>query len=75
MKKNNKDCWQKILVHALGKEWNEERYILGYRPKPKIKYDIGFNWATGNKWMNKTWPRNCWERLESLTKNRYSISW
>ena len=74
-KKENKDCWQKILAEALGREWNGQEYILGYKPKSKIKYDIGFNWATGNKWTNKAWPRNYWEKLESLIKGRYSISW
>lgn len=74
-KRENKDCWQKILADALGKRWCGQEYILGYRPKSKIKYDIGFNWSTGNKWVNKAWPRIYWEKLESLIKDKYSISW
>lgn len=74
-RRKNKNCWQKILVEALGKEWNREGYILGYKPKSKVKYDIGFNWTTGSKWANKNWPKDYWERLESLTKDKYSISW
>lgn len=74
-KRENKDCWQKILTRVLGKQWSGQEYILGYKPKSKIQYDIGFNWTTGYKWTNKAWPRDSWERLESLIKDKYSISW
>lgn len=74
-KRENKDCWQKIMAEALGRKWNGQRYILGYRPKSKIKYDMGFNWTVGNKWTNKAWPKIYWEKLENLIKDRYSISW
>ena len=74
-RRENKDCWQKILAEALGKKWNSEGYTLGYKPKSEIKYDIGLNWTTGNKWTNKAWPRAYWESLEGLIKDKYSISW
>ncbi|MCX5701659.1 MAG: glycosyltransferase family 9 protein [Candidatus Omnitrophica bacterium] len=74
-KRRNKDCWQKIMAEALGREWRGQDYVLGYKPKSVIKYDVGFNWTVGNKWRNKAWPRAYWERLEDLIKNEYSISW
>lgn len=74
-RKKNKDCWQKILTEALGRRWQGEPYILGYRPKPKISFDIGFNWTTSNEWTNKAWPKDYWHRLQDLIKERYSISW
>jgi heptosyltransferase-2 len=74
-KRKNKDSWQSILAEALGKKWNEQAYVLGYEPKSKVKYDIGFNWTVGNKWTNKAWPRIYWKSLENLIKNEYSISW
>jgi heptosyltransferase II len=74
-KKDNKDCWQKIIAASLGKKWRGQGYILGYQPRSKIKYDVGFNWTVGNKWPNKAWPRNRWEKLEDLIKEKYSISW
>lgn len=74
-KRKNTECWQKILANVLGKEWKGEEYILGYKPNSMVKYDIGFNWTTGNKWTNKAWPRNYWEKLECLVKDKYSISW
>ena len=58
------------------KKWAEkEEYILGYKPRSSVKYDIGFNWVAGNKWPNKMWPRTQWEELESLLKNKHSVTW
>jgi heptosyltransferase-2 len=74
-KKENKDCWQKVLADVLGKPWEGQEYILGHKPQSRIKYDIGFNWTTGHKWTNKAWPRDYWERLEGLIGDEYSISW
>ena len=74
-RRKNKDCWQKILAQALGQVWKGENYILGCKPKSKVKYDIGFNWTTSTKWTNKAWPKPYWEKLQGLVKNRYSISW
>ncbi|HNQ49882.1 MAG TPA: glycosyltransferase family 9 protein [Candidatus Omnitrophota bacterium] len=74
-KRSNRDCWQKILSEAIGHMWNGEEYILGYRPRSKIKYDIGLNWATSSKWKNKTWPKSRWRELERFLKGRYSMSW
>lgn len=74
-RRKNKDCWQKILAEAVGKTWRGEKYILGYKPKSKIKYDIGFNWTTSSKWKNKSWPKVYWQELYKLLKGKYSVSW
>ncbi len=74
-RRQNKECWQKVLSRALGREWKGEPYILGYQPRSQIKYDIGFNWSTSSRWSNKAWPKDYWERLESLLQGKYSISW
>lgn len=74
-KRNNKVCFQEILVGAIGENWQEEPYILGYSPKSKPVYDIGFNWTTSNKWKNKAWPRKHWKELEGLLSSKYKISW
>ncbi len=74
-KRSNTRYWQEILAEAIGEKWNEERYLLGYKPRSQIRYDIGFNWATSSKWNNKMWPRDYWEELGRLFKSRYSISW
>jgi heptosyltransferase-2 len=74
-KKLNQYCFQEILAKVLKKKWKKERYILGYKPKSNIQYDIGFNWTTSNKWTNKSWPEPCWQQLETLLKDKYTISW
>lgn len=74
-KRKNNDYLQDILVETIGEKWDGESYILGYKPRSKVKYDIGFNWTTGNKWANKAWPKSYWKQLESLIKGKYSISW
>lgn len=71
----NKDYWQTILAEALDKTWKKEEYVLDGVPKKNPVFDIGFNWASSNKWTNKMWPKSYWQRLESLLKDRFSISW
>lgn len=74
-KGENRDCWQVILAETIGREWKGEGYVLGYRPNSEVRYDIGFNWTTGSKWTNKSWPRSSWEALEGLLGSRYTLSW
>jgi heptosyltransferase-2 len=74
-KRRSKRYWQEALADIIGRKWNGQEYILGYRPKSKVIYDIGLNWATGGKWSNKSWPQEYWQRLEGLLKDRHSISW
>lgn len=74
-KKDNYRYWQDALASMIGKEWQKEEYILGYTPRTSEKFDIGFNWAVGDKWPNKAWPRKNWKRLEALLGKKYSTSW
>ncbi len=74
-KRKNEQYWQQALMHMLGKEWNGEKYKLGYKPHSKVKFDIGFNWAVGPKWPNKSWPKQYWQQLEYIMKKDFSISW
>lgn len=74
-KRESKKYWQEALVEMIGKKWRGEAYILGYKPNSKSIYDVGFNWATGQKWKNKAWPKEYWQDLEKLLKDKYSISW
>ncbi len=74
-KKGSHKYWQEALVSMIGKKWKEEDYILGYKPKSSVKYDIGFNWVVGEKWPNKAWLKKYWKKLEDLLKKKYSISW
>ncbi|MDP2923145.1 MAG: glycosyltransferase family 9 protein [Candidatus Omnitrophota bacterium] len=74
-KKGSLKYWQDALASMIGEKWiGKEEYILGYRPRSPVKYDIGFNWVAGDKWPNKTWPKKHWKKLEGLLKKKYTIS-
>ena len=47
----------------MGHTWNGEKYILGYKPNTKIKYDVGVDWAVGKSYPTKAWARPNWEIL------------
>lgn len=74
-KRESKKYWQEALAEMIQEKWQEEEYVLGYKPKAKVTYDIGFNWLTGKKWSNKAWPKENWEQLEKIIDAKYSISW
>lgn len=74
--KSLKDCWQKVLVEMLGIEWNEQKYIIGYKPKTEEIYDIGLNCKVGSKWPTKAMPVEKWKELgKSLLDSGFKISW
>lgn len=74
-KKDGNIYWQEALMKMIGKKWEGEEYILGYKPKNSEVYDIGFNYDVGKKWPNKAWPTKNWKELEMLIGSNYSISW
>ncbi|MFZ2603729.1 MAG: glycosyltransferase family 9 protein [Candidatus Omnitrophota bacterium] len=74
-KRNRNAYWQEGLFEMVGAQWKQEEYILGYRPKTKEKYNIGFNYQVGNKWSLKSWPMAYWKKLEKLLAEKYTISW
>jgi len=67
--------WQQALMEMIGKKWNGEEYILGYKPKSNEKFDIGFNHKVGGKWPNKAWPDDYWHELSGLLAGKYTFSW
>ena len=68
--------WQKMLIEMVGGTWNNQEYILGYKPQAKETFDFGFNHAVGKKWPTKNWPQNKWEHLERLlTSKGFTVSW
>jgi heptosyltransferase-2 len=74
-KKKNRMLWQQALSQMIGRKWDGQEYLVSYKPKIKDTYDVGLNWLTGDKWLNKAWPKENWKALESLLKGKYSLSW
>lgn len=67
--------WIELLYQMLGKRWNHEGYVLGYRPRAKEVFDIGFNIKAGKKWKNKAWALENWRCLEEIIGKKYSVSY
>lgn len=64
VKRENKKTAQELLFEAVGAEWNEEEYVLGYTPTTEERYDVGFNTLVGQKWPTKAWDKANWDELE-----------
>ncbi len=73
-KKRNIRNLQELLFELIGEKFNGEEYILGYKPKTKEIYDIGFNTQVGSKWPSKAWPMKNWDRLEKIIGEEFSVS-
>lgn len=76
VEKGERGIWQKVMISMIGAEWKGQEYSLGYRPKSKEIYDVGFNFYVGKKWPSKAVPEHKWKELETLLKKEnITISW
>ncbi len=75
LRKRMKKHWIEMLCEMIGAEWKGEGYILGYKPKTKEIYDIGFNTDVGKRWPTKSWSPGNWKKLEKLIGKRWAISY
>jgi len=76
LKRKNTKSWQQMLIELIGKKWERQTYILGYKPNSLVQYDVGLNWQVGKKWPTKAWPKRNWEKLAFLLeKEGYKVSW
>jgi heptosyltransferase II len=75
LKHESQKSSNEFLFEVIGRRYNNEEYLLGYKPKSKVKYDIGFNIFVGKKWPYKAWPEANWKALEKRLKSKYSISY
>ncbi len=74
VKKTHTESWQKLLMDIIGAPWTGQEYVLGYTPKAKPAFDVGFNHIVGPKWPTKAWPEIHWKQLETLLGGA-SVSW
>ncbi|HTY39260.1 MAG TPA: glycosyltransferase family 9 protein [Bacteroidota bacterium] len=72
-----KTGWQQVMVEMLGGvEWSGQRYVIGYRPKTELTFDVGLNFEVGPKWPAKGMPLGKWKSLErKLLDAGLSLSW
>ncbi len=72
----SKGYWQQVLIDMLGVPWSGQPYVVGYEPKTRETFDIGFNIEVGAKWPYKALAMDIWKDLEQrLQGYGYSISW
>jgi len=74
-KRSNQRLWEEFLFEMVGEKWMGEMPILGYKPKSKEVFDIGFNHNVGDKWPIKAWPKEYWQNLERLIGVKFTVSW
>lgn len=73
---NTDDTYQHLICNILGLSWNEEKYILGYKPLSNEINQVGLNWKVGSKWPEKQLDKSFWENLENkLFEKEISASW
>jgi len=71
-----KGVWQQILIEMLGVPWQEQPYLLGYKPNKPDIFDVGFNYEVGSKWPVKGMDMSLWKQLEEILVSRgLSVSW
>lgn len=74
-KASNTKLYEELLFGMVGKRWEGEMPILGYKPKSEEIHDIGFNHNVGEKWPTKAWPPEYWKELEGLIGGKHIVSW
>ena len=66
---------QETLYATVGRQWNGQRYVLGYQPRVATIYDVGLNYNVGSKWPTKAWPGHLWEELHYELSKDYAVCW
>jgi heptosyltransferase-2 len=74
-KRNKAKSWSEVLYEMLGHKYEGQPYVLGYRPKSDVTYDVGFNHLIGAKFPLKRWPDDRWKELESNLSSNYTVCW
>lgn len=74
-KRKKVKSWSDILYEMLGYKYAGEPYLLGYRPRSEIRYDVGLNHLIGNKFPLKRWPQEHWQSLHDKLSSQYSVCW
>ncbi len=74
-KRKKAKSWSEILYEMLGHKFTGQTYLLGYRPKSEIRYDVGLNYLTGKKFPLKRWPEAQWKSLYDTLTPQYSVCW
>ena len=66
--------YQDWLFALIDRPWSGERYVLGYRPRSPVRFDVGLNHlsAGGEPWQ--TWPASAWLALRRRLALRFAVT-
>lgn len=67
--------WSEILYEMLGHHYSGQPYVLGYKPRAEIIYDIGLNHLIGAKFPLKRWPEKHWQELHLDLSSEFQVCW
>ncbi|HLO75648.1 MAG TPA: glycosyltransferase family 9 protein [Magnetospirillum sp.] len=75
-KRSHGKAWSEVLFNVLGRRYEGQGNILGYRPRSSPIHDVGFNHKVGVKFPLKLWPQENWAELERRLQGRgASVAW
>jgi heptosyltransferase-2 len=74
-KRDKTQSWAELLYEMLGKKYEGQPSILGYKPKAAAVYDVGLNHLAGEKFPLKRWPKEKWNVLAGQLRASRSVSW
>jgi heptosyltransferase-2 len=74
-KRSKAKSWSSILYEMLGHRYAGQPYVLGYKPRSKILYDVGLNHLIGAKFPLKRWPEAAWQELHADLAADYAVCW
>lgn len=74
-KRSKVKSWSGVLYEMLGHQYEGQPYVLGYKPRSEILYDVGLNHLIGAKFPLKRWPEAHWQELHAGLAGDHSVSW
>jgi heptosyltransferase-2 len=64
--------YQDWLFALIDRRWSGERYVLGYRPRSRVRYDVGLNHLPGPD-PRGSWPPSAWSALRRRLQPQFTI--
>ncbi len=74
-KRRKAKSWSEILYEMLGHKYAGQSYLLGYRPRAEVRFEVGLNHLIGKKFPLKRWPEAHWQQLHDRLSPQYSVCW
>jgi len=72
---NGRACtYQERLYRFLGRQWQGQRWVLGYVGQDSQMYDVGLNTVVAPEESLENWPRRRWQQLHNQLRGQYVVS-